>query len=207
MYDVIELVRLEPTLLRPLTVLVERVCHENLAAHKVRQMNGAAQDHARLPRTKNGNPRQRDLKRDQNAARRQAREQNLLHGLNPLDHVLGELHLQGVSSDGREWLINAQRLPFARVVLTYPEALPELLVAARARLYNFPGLVRATAGEVPGLLRHTVLWHACRSGSPYQPGETVTDHGWVRDALAQERRQTGVKPSTRPLHNRARFVR
>ncbi|WP_216328030.1 hypothetical protein [Deinococcus aestuarii] len=202
--NVVDLAREEPALIQALSVLVQHVCSDQLANAKIRLMSTAAVKASRITRSNNASHRPHQASHDQRAP---GWKTNRTQGMVLLWSQVGDLTLEGVTPDGREWLICGHHVPFTLIVERCPDLLPELLLAARPALRNFAGFVQAVRAESPSLRTHP------RFREPPTATNVVLKHAstgfeWVADALAAHRRSPPAElPFLRPLHNRARHVR
>lgn len=204
--DVVGLARDEPHLLRALIVMVQRICPEQMAHARIRQMSAAAQSE-KLPCIKDLRYSKREEVRAHNTRRRAAWDMDLTRGMTVIDARVGDLQLGGVTPDGREWLVCGHRIPFTLLAQHCAELLPELLLAARPALMNFGGFMLAVCRTYPSVREHPHFCEQPVEGRGMQERKS-SGHDWVADALAGSRTQPARSlPFARPLQNRTRYVR
>lgn len=185
--------------------MLQRMCFENLAQRQIEEMRLACG----LPKAKDPLP-SREM-RAPSPVRKNAEPQTRKHDdVTPLNVRLGGIHLQGVSSDGRIWVINKRRLTLSRMAHIYPALLAQLLIAARPALLNATEFYFAVVYARPSLARHAdlhpyrLMRHAGRPDLQIKPV-----YSWVLDELNAPHplKPGNLGAPARALNNKARFVR
>jgi hypothetical protein len=204
-----DLVRRCPELLAPLCALVERTTPEPMARAKIRLMHVAAESTASKC-VKNGRltPQEREQRRVENHAKETVKAADVARGMVRLHADIDTLVLNGVTPDGRDWLICGHRVTLTQLAVHYPDQLPQLLHAARPGLRNFGAFLHAALQVYPWLAKDRTLANYARTDQIRRSPAPSPDFRWVADCLAAHRRTpTPLLPFSRPLNNRVRHVR
>lgn len=185
--------------------MLQRMCFENVAQRQIEDMRLACG----LPKAQKPVP-SREVRSStpvQKAAKTPTRKQD---DVTPLNIRMGGIHLQGVSPDGRIWIINKRRLTLGRMAHIYSALLPQMLILARPVLLNATEFYFAMVHARPRLARNAdlqpyrLMRHAGRPDLQIKP-----IYSWVLDELnAPHPLKPGLQGiPARALNNKVRFVR
>lgn len=198
-----DLVGVAPHLFGALTVMLQHVCCQNVAQQQVSEMRRSC----RVSNLKEAVSARNSYSQPKTKLSQQASKQD---GVAMLNIRMGAVALEGVSADGRIWVINGRRLTLGRMAHVYKTLLAQLLVAARPALTNPTEFYFAAVYARSGLAKHVDLSayrlrrHAGRPDLQVSPG-----YVWVLEELNAPHplRSSGPQAPSHGLNNRVRHVR
>lgn len=180
-----------------------------MAAAKMRKIAKTQEDKYRGIRVKNGsNYHRRNQVRNHNKDLRELKNADKLVGMIVLNQRIDNLNINGLTPDGKQWLINNNTVEFIDIAENRKDILVDLLILVRPYLKNPTAFESAVSESYPFILEDFRIIESIKGSDHKNRTRPSKDYSWIADSLsAQQGKKKKILPFLRPLNNRVRHVR